>query len=110
MCSVAHCWPALSRVDAVINHIVLLRWHPGIEPDRVAQFTDALRNLPSVIPQIRTYVCGAGIHDGNWDFGISASFDDVAAWRVYDEHPVHNEARAIVAAHTADRAAAQISS
>lgn len=99
----------MSRVGAVINHIVLLRWTADTTPERIAQFANALRNLPSVIPEIRTYVCGSGMHEGNWDFAISASFDDVAAWRVYDQHPVHNEARSIVASHTADRAAAQIS-
>jgi hypothetical protein len=94
----------------VINHTVLLRWTSDTEPERIERFTDALRALPAAIPEIRSYVCGSGIHEGNWDFAISASFDDVAGWRVYDGHPIHNEARALVADCIADRAAAQISS
>jgi hypothetical protein len=94
----------------VINHIVLLRWTSDTEAERIECFTAALRALPAVIPEIRSYVCGSGVHEGNWDFAISAAFDDVEAWRTYDEHPTHNDARAIVADCIADRAAAQISS
>jgi hypothetical protein len=92
----------------MIHHIVLLRWTEGTEPERIERFTAALRDLPSAIPEIRTYACGSGLREGNWDFGIAASFDDLDAWQVYDEHPVHNEARTIVADCTADRSAAQI--
>jgi Stress responsive A/B Barrel Domain len=93
----------------VIHHIVLLRWTADTEPELIERFTAALRALPAVIPEIKTYACGSGIHDGNWDFGITASFDDVAGWQTYDDHPVHNEARKLVATSIADRAAAQIS-
>lgn len=92
----------------MIHHLVLLRWTPDTDVDRIARFAAALRALPATIPEIRSYVCGTGVNEGNWDFAIAASFDDLDGWRTYDEHPVHNAARAIVAAHTADRAAAQI--
>ena len=47
------------------------------------------------------------MHEGNWDFGIAASFDSVDDWKIYDTHPAHDAARMIVAGHFVDRSAAQ---
>ena len=91
----------------MIHHVVLLRFAEGIEPERVAEFTAALRALPAAIPEMRTSAVGTGMHEDNWDFGIAASFDTVEDWKVYDTHPAHNAARTIVAGHFVDRSAAQ---
>ena len=91
----------------MIHHVVLLRFAEGIEPGRVAEFTAALRALPDAIPVLRTYSVGTGMHEGNWDFGIAASFDSVDDWKIYDTHPAHDAARMIVAGHFVDRSAAQ---
>jgi hypothetical protein len=91
----------------MFHHVVLLRWVEGTELARIEEFTAALRALPAVIAEIKSYSCGSGVNVGNWDFGISASFDDPDGWATYDGHRVHNEARAIVAGCIADRSAAQ---
>ena len=91
----------------MIHHVVLLRFAEDIEPERVAEFTAALQGLPAAIPELRTYAVGTGLHEGNWDYGIAASFDSVEDWKVYDTHPAHNAARAIVAGRFLDRSAAQ---
>ncbi len=93
----------------MIHHVVLLRFDENIEAERIAEFTAALRALPAAIPELRSYAVGTGMHDGNWDFGIAAAFDSVDDWKVYDTHPAHDAARAIVAGRFVDRSAAQFS-
>jgi hypothetical protein len=89
------------------HHVVLLNWTPDLDPADIERFAAGLNALPKTIPSIRTYAAGSGLLDGNWSFGITASFDDEAGWREYDLHPDHQTVRAIVAGKIADRAAAQ---
>lgn len=89
------------------NHVVLLKFAADTPPETVTSFTNALRALPSVIPEIRTYTVGSGMNPGNWDFGIAAGFDSAEGWQTYDNHAVHNEARLIIGPHVVERSAAQ---
>jgi hypothetical protein len=75
----------------VLRHVVCLTWAPGTSPDQVEAVRSALAALPGQIPEIRAYTVGpdAGAAAGNADFGIVADFDDVAAWRRYQDHPEH---------------------
>ena len=91
----------------MFHHVVLLKFAGDTPAETVATFTDALRALPASIPEIRSYSVGSGVNDGNWSFGIAAAFDSPKGWATYDTHPVHNEARASIAAHIIDRSAAQ---
>ena len=63
----------------------------GTPDEAVDAMIDALRELPSLIPSIRTYAVGrdAGLREGNAAVGITATFDDEAGWKEYVDHPDH---------------------
>jgi hypothetical protein len=92
------------------HHVVLLNWDPTLDRATIDRFTDGLRALPALIPEISSYAVGPALFDENWHFGIAASFADEAGWRTYDEHPAHQTVRAIVSGRIAERAAAQFTS
>ncbi|MEZ5248773.1 MAG: Dabb family protein [Ilumatobacteraceae bacterium] len=52
---------------------------------------DALTSMAATMPVIRGYELGAdaGLVDGNGDFAVVATFDDVDGWRTYDTDPEH---------------------
>ena len=80
----------------MFHHTVLFRWQDGVGGDAVRALTDALRALPSVLPCIRSYAVGPDLGlsgDQAWDFAVTASFDDKAAWDEYMADPEHDRIR-----------------
>jgi len=78
----------------MFRHIALLRWTDDSTPEQRAAVLAGLRELPDAIPEIRNYTLGvdAGLAaEGNSDFAIVADFDDVDAYVVYRDHPVHQD-------------------
>jgi hypothetical protein len=77
----------------VIRHTVMLRWVDGATAEQRDAVHVGLRALPPAITEIRAYVVGpdAGLVEGNYDLVVSADFDDVAGWRAYMDHPVHQQ-------------------
>ncbi len=63
-----------------------------------------------MVPTLREFVFGSdlGVNEGNFDFAVSASFDDVDGYLAYRNNPDH---RAMVRDHilpiAAERAAVQ---
>jgi hypothetical protein len=56
---------------------------------RFAEVTAALRELPRLIPEIRSFKCGpdVGVNPGNWDFAVVAQFDSIDNQTIYrDQH------------------------
>lgn len=78
----------------MIRNVVLAKLKTGYDTAEVEWIQDGLRNLNC--PGTRRYTVGpdAGLRDGNWDFVIVADFEDVAAYRGYDEDAAHNALRA----------------
>jgi hypothetical protein len=75
----------------MIRHVVVFQWSDSAPPDLNDTLAERLSKLPSLVPEVRAYSCGAdaGLREGNFDFAVVADFDDVEAWRVYmanDEH------------------------
>jgi Stress responsive A/B Barrel Domain len=75
----------------MIRHVVVFQWSDSAPSDLSDTLAERLSKLPSLVPEIRGYSCGAdaGLREGNFDFAVVADFDDVEAWRVYmanDEH------------------------
>jgi hypothetical protein len=79
----------------MIRHMVVFKWKPEATEDQKQQVAVALRKLAPTIPAIRAYACGpdAGITEGNFDFAVSADFDDEAGYISYRDNPDH---RAII--------------
>jgi hypothetical protein len=96
----------------VFHHVVMFRWKPETSAAQLAALERALAALPGQIRELRAYRFGADAKQaaGNFDFAISADFDDVEAWRAYIVHPAHQR---LVAEHVrplaAERAAVQFS-
>jgi hypothetical protein len=52
-----------------------------------------LGRLPEVIPEIRSFRFGedAGLNEGNFDFVVTADFDDASGYLAYRDHPDHKQ-------------------
>ena len=82
---------ASSRANPSLRHVVCVTWKVGTSPGAVTALCEALAGLPALIPEIQGYAFGTdlGLADANADFAIVADFEDIAAWRRYQEHPEH---------------------
>ncbi len=92
------------------RHVVALQLKSETAAEQRQMIVAALRELPGLIPTIRSYVVGqdAGINDGNHDLVVVADFDDADGYLVYRDHAEHQ--RVIhdhIAPHVAARAAVQ---
>lgn len=91
-------------------HTVQFKWKPETTPADLHDIRAALAGLPAAIPQIRSYIFGsdAGVSTGNFDFAIVAQFDNQADWKIYNDHPVHDNVRkTVLGPRIAERAAVQ---
>ena len=94
----------------MIRHVVVFRFTDGTTNEQKEAVRTALRRLPEVIPEIRSYRFGddLGLRDDNFEFAVTADFDDVDSFLVYRDHPDHLKAIAEWIAPIAKaRAAAQ---
>jgi hypothetical protein len=78
----------------MFRHVVMLRWNEAATAQQRAAVAPALESLPAQIPEIRSYQVGvdAGLAGpGNYDLVIVADFDDVAAYEIYRDDPIHQD-------------------
>ena len=75
----------------MLRHTVMFRWKPETTPEQVAAIEEGLAGLPGAIDTVRSFRFGrdAGINEGNFDFVVSADFDDGDGYLVYRDHPAH---------------------
>ncbi len=78
----------------MFRHVVMFRFAAGTTSEQKDALRAALQRLPEVIPEIRAYRYGddAGLRDDNFDFVVTADFDDVESFLVYRDHPDHQKA------------------
>ena len=72
--------------------------------------TAALRELPGLIPEIRSFKWGpdVGVNAGSWDFAVVAEFDSIDDQTIYGDHPEHQRVITdLIAPIRADWAAVQ---
>jgi hypothetical protein len=94
----------------MVRHVVMFRWNEGTAPQQVDEVAAALRELPGLIPEIRSFRCGpdVGVNAGNWDFAVVAEFDNIDDQTVYRDHPEHQRVIAdLITPIRAERAAVQ---
>lgn len=94
----------------MFRHVVLFRWKADTSEAQKHAVSAALATLPAQIDSLRAYRFGpdAGLADGNWDFVVTADFDDQAGYLAYRDHPAHTEVvSSTVAPLLDDRAAVQ---
>jgi len=94
----------------MIRHTVLFKWTDAATAEQKQAVAAELSALAPTVPSVRAYVIGAdaGLGTGNFDFAVTADFDDEAGFAAYRDDPAHREiiARTIMPI-TAQRAAVQ---
>lgn len=91
--------------------MVMFKWSDSADEQSKQAVSDALTNLPGLIPCILDYRFGSDLKmaEGNWDFGVAADFDNLNDYIEYRDHPDH---RAVIleqiAPILAERAAMQL--
>jgi Stress responsive A/B Barrel Domain len=92
----------------VFRHVVMFAFKDGTTEVQKEALAAALHQLPELIPEIRSYCFGRdlGLRDDNYDFVLTADFDDADGFLVYSDHPDHLNAIAEFAAPIAKTRAA----
>jgi hypothetical protein len=82
----------------MIVHTVLFRWKPEATAEQRQRVSTELGRLPSLAPTLRSFAFGSdlGVNEGNFDFGLSATFDDIDGYLAYRDNPEH---RAMIRDH-----------
>jgi hypothetical protein len=94
----------------VFRHVVMVRLSEDMTDDQKEALRAGLLRLPEVIPDIRAYRFGddVGLNEGNFDFVVTADFDDAAGYLTYRDHPDHRKLVAeLLAPFVTKRAAVQ---
>lgn len=81
----------------MIRNVVLAKLAAGYDRSEVELFQQGLRDLNLAGTRQLTTGTDLGMREGNWDLAIVADFDDVEAYRRYDEDAQHNRLRARLA-------------
>jgi len=78
----------------MLTHVVVWKYRTDIDIDVREEHVTLLRNLSSVIPQIRSLSVGFDtLHlPRSYDSGLVAAFEDRAALDAYTIHPEHIKA------------------
>jgi len=83
----------------MIRHIALFKWTAEATGEQQAAVAAELAALLPALPSVRGFAIGAdaGLAEGNFDFAVTADFDDEAGFSAYRDDPAHREviARAI---------------
>ena len=94
----------------MIRHTVLFAWKPEATDEQKRQGATELAKLPSIVPSLRAFASGpdARLAQGNFDFALSADFDDQAGFFAYRDDPWHRDViKRYIVPITAQRVAVQ---
>ena len=71
--------------------MVAFRWTDQATAEQKAAVASELSRLPSLVPSVRSFELGTdiGVNEGNGDFAVCASFDDLDGYLVYRDNPDH---------------------
>ena len=77
----------------MIRHTVLFKWTTEATDGQKAAVLAELAALPPIVPSIRAFALGpdAGVATGNFDFAVTADFDDEAGFFAYRDDPAHRD-------------------
>ncbi len=77
----------------MIRHIVLFKWTTEATEEQKAAVAAELSALPAVIPSVRAFLIGpdAGLAVGNFDFAVTADFEDEAGFFAYRDDLAHRD-------------------
>lgn len=72
----------------------MFRWVPEATREQKERVKDELGQLPSLVPQVRAFHLGEDlglVGDVNFDFAVTADFDDLAGYLAYRENAEHRK-------------------
>jgi hypothetical protein len=101
---------ALAEEAAMFRHTVLFCWKPEATSEQMEAAATQVALLPSLVPTVRAFASGsdAGVNEDNYDFALTADFDDAAGYLAYRDDPRHREIVAkFIAPILTERAAVQ---
>jgi hypothetical protein len=77
----------------MIRHTVMFNWKPEATDEQKQRVADEVAKLPSMVPSVRAFASGpdAGLAEGNFDFAVSADFDDETGFFAYRDDPGHRD-------------------
>jgi hypothetical protein len=77
----------------LVRQVVLVRWNEAASDEAKRAVADALAQLPGQIAGVRDMRMGGdlGLRAGNFDFAVTADFDDEDAYLFYRDHPAHQK-------------------
>ena len=75
----------------MINHVVLMKFKPGVSDDAIDDLEKSLDDLPNIILEIQSYEFGRDqVHSQkSYDFALVSLFANLEAVKRYQEHPAH---------------------
>ncbi len=75
----------------MLNHLVLMKFKPGVSESDIDNLEVALDDLPNVIVEIQMYEFGRDIlhTTRSYDFAIVSLFANQEALQRYQQHPAH---------------------
>jgi hypothetical protein len=94
----------------MIRHTTLFKWTAEASDEQKAAVPAELGAFAPTVPSLRAFVIGAdeGLNEGNFDFAVTADFDDEAGYVAYRDSPAHRELSArVIAPIVAQRASVQ---
>ena len=77
----------------MIRHTVLFQWTADATDEQKKAVATEVAKLPSIVPSIRAFASGpdSGFAERNFDFAVTADFDDEAGYFAYRDNPGHRE-------------------
>jgi hypothetical protein len=77
--------------DTTVVHVLTINWNEHATPARIARFHERLLSYARSASGVLFFACGGDLRllPGNADYAIVATFDSVAAFDAYRDHPEH---------------------
>ncbi len=77
----------------MIRHTVLFKWTAEASDEAKQLAAAEVAKLPSIVSSVRGFASGpdAGLGQGNFDFAVTADFDDEVGFLAYRDDPGHRE-------------------
>jgi Stress responsive A/B Barrel Domain len=94
----------------MIRHAVLFAWKADATEEEKQEAAAQVAKLPSLVPSVRAFASGsdAALNQGNFDFAVTADFDDEAGYLAYRDDPGHRDmVQRYISPIVAQRAAVQ---
>ena len=77
----------------MIRHVVMFSWRDGTGEEDVLSVARELNAMAADIDSLTAFHHGTdiGVNDGNFDYVVTADFDDRDGYVAYRDHPRHRE-------------------